>query len=86
MEHQQTFRIFLFSERGRADACELGCNNGTLGILTVTSTCVCQLQVRSRYANVFQGGHFAAVEAPDLLLKDLEDFIAVAWPHLEVEA
>lgn len=27
-----------------------------------------------------QGGHFAAMEEPDAFLRDLEDFIAVAWP------
>ena len=26
-----------------------------------------------------QGGHFAALEVPKLLLQDLEDFVAAAW-------
>lgn len=29
--------------------------------------------------DIVQGGHFAALEQPELLLKDLEDFIAQVW-------
>ena len=28
-----------------------------------------------------QGGHFAALERPDVLLKDVEDFLAEFWPR-----
>lgn len=30
-------------------------------------------------ANAKQGGHFAAMEKPEVLLKDVEDFVAQVW-------
>jgi microsomal epoxide hydrolase len=30
-----------------------------------------------------QGGHFAALERPDVLVKDIEDFIAQVWPQIQ---
>jgi hypothetical protein len=30
-----------------------------------------------------QGGHFAALERPDVLAKDIEDFIAQVWSQAQ---
>jgi microsomal epoxide hydrolase len=27
-----------------------------------------------------EGGHFAAMERPDLFVKDMEDFVGEVWP------
>lgn len=32
-----------------------------------------------KYANAFKGGHFAALEQPQALLKDVEEFAAHVW-------
>lgn len=44
--------------------------------VSCSSTCIRKTQVR---ADTMQGGHFAALEKPEELWQDVEEFIKVAW-------